>query len=138
MKGIIDLTYLNSIFISLIFFFFFLSFSHPFIYPHTLLLVFQNTESIWFFLFFFIQNRFQLLQRYDRYTISRLILYIQIMRNDKLVIISYYGLVHFFFESNPRKKPTSHTLSIAIISNQLINGFLFNLIEIEFFIFVLI
>ena len=137
MKGIIDLTYLNSIFISLIFFFFSLFLSPFHLSTYFTFSVSKHRINL-VFSFFFIQNRFQLLQRYDRYTISRLILYIQIMRNDKLVISSYYGLVHFFFESNPRKKPTSHTLSIAIISNQLINGFLFNLIEIEFFIFVLI
>jgi len=42
------------------------------------------------------------------------------MRNDELVISSYYGLV--FFLNLTLKKPTSHTLSIAIISNQMING----------------
>ena len=60
---------------------------------------------------FFSQNRFQLLQWYDRYIISRLVLYIQIMRNDELVISSYYRLVYFFFWIEPylKKANESHT-----------------------------
>ena len=83
---------------------FFLSFSHPSIYPHTFLFRFTTYNfithnQIGFFMF--MQKGFQLLQWYDQYIISWLVLWIQIMRSNELVISaivisSYYGPVHFF------------------------------------------
>ena len=100
-------------------FFFSLSLTLPFIY----ILSFYSfaTQNKIGFSFFLSKKDFSCYN--DMTNISRLFLYIQIMRNDELVISSYYGLV-FFFLNRTLKKLTSHTLSIAIIiiSNQIING----------------
>lgn len=64
----------------------FLSFSHPSIYPYPFFFIsIDNLEA-----YFLINNkkRFQLLQQYEQYIISWLILWIQIIRSDELVITS--------------------------------------------------
>lgn len=62
----------------------FLSFSHPSIYPYPFFFIsIDNLEA-----YFFNKKRFQLLQQYEQYFISSLILWIQIIRSDELVITS--------------------------------------------------
>ena len=78
---------------------FFLSFSHPSLYPHAFVFSFTTHNQIGFLCF--CKKTFQLLQWYDQYIISWLVLWIQIMRSNELVIraiviSSYYRTVHFF------------------------------------------
>lgn len=60
------------------------------------------------------------------------------MRNDELVINSYLWAGLFLFLNLTLKKPTSHTLSIAIILNQLINRIFIQPYRIIYFCFDLI
>ena len=123
MRWLIDLTYWNHI--SLIFPFS-LSLILPLIRILFLYFAFRLRTSQLIIRLVFLslcKKRFQLLQRYVQYIISLswLVLWIQIMRSNELVIsaivISSYSGPWSVYLILTLKKPTSHTLSIAIISN---------------------
>lgn len=112
----------------------FLSFFHPSI--HIFFLYFASQLRIkWNWFFLFMQNRFQLLQRYDQSIISWLVFWIQIMRSDELVISSivissYYGGWFFLFWILTLKKTNeSHTKHCNYIKRLI--EFLFNPIELN-------